>query len=109
MRISDWSSDVCSSDLRAERDGGRARRRARRRWRPDALAGPAGLHRDARHDRHGLRLHLGRDGGGGGGLLERGLLWPQRQPDPRRLVGWEEGRGGEEWVRTWRLRWGAYQ
>src|SRR3546814_13652541 len=43
MRISDWSSDVCSSDL------GRRRRRGVQRRRPDVLAdaAPLGL-RDAR-------------------------------------------------------------
>src|SRR3546814_12188476 len=42
MRISDWSSDVCSSDLRA-RDRDAAARRASRR-----LAGLAASHRDRR-------------------------------------------------------------
>src|SRR3546814_7636647 len=39
MRISDWSSDVCSSDLTARRSDARISRLRRRR------SGPAGVHR----------------------------------------------------------------
>src|SRR3546814_1235044 len=41
MRISDWSSDVCSSDLRRDRSSGLACRTGRRL--------PAGQGRDERH------------------------------------------------------------
>src|SRR3546814_10491904 len=45
MRISDWSSDVCSSDLRASRYRGTGSRRggsSRRRWRSDRNPGCRG-------------------------------------------------------------------
>src|SRR3546814_13275960 len=59
MRISDWSSDVCSSDL-----GGRGGRPAAARLaRRSGGADPAGLHEvDARGGSGAVRLH--RDGGG---------------------------------------------
>src|SRR3546814_13828250 len=39
MRISDWSSDVCSSDLGADENGRRRRNRAREYHRPPRQAG----------------------------------------------------------------------
>src|SRR3546814_13029019 len=66
MRISDWSSDVCSSDLdRAERGGVRPRRINRER--PEAAArghelADQRLHAAARHQRaHGRLHHADRD------------------------------------------------
>src|SRR3546814_5662932 len=44
MRISDWSSDVCSSDLHAEHRA-RSTRDARRRHREIAVAGDSGIDR----------------------------------------------------------------
>src|SRR3546814_6607500 len=88
MRISDWSSDVCSSDLRrspvvrADAGGKRARRIAA----ADAACVLYGAERSA-HARHG-----------------------RRDPQPsagRRSRGGrsEERRVGKEGVSTWRSRW----
>src|SRR3546814_5281703 len=52
MRISDWSSDVCSSDLGRRRPAGPARRRARR-------APPRGVRQTPRAART-VRARLGR-------------------------------------------------
>src|SRR3546814_4800765 len=41
MRISDWSSDVCSSDLRRRRRHGRRRHGRRQRMRPECIAAVA--------------------------------------------------------------------
>src|SRR3546814_13005775 len=42
MRISDWSSDVCSSDLRIIRDVWRERALSKRSWNADAANGWSG-------------------------------------------------------------------
>src|SRR3546814_17844083 len=83
MRISDWSSDVCSSDLR---------RRASRR--------EAGQHlpRGAKRARHALRF---RDRPGAAG--ERGCH--AGRLDDRHADRSEERRGGKECGRTCRSRW----
>src|SRR3546814_19034450 len=88
MRISDWSSDVCSSDLPAGAGGAvlitGKQRRGRRRG---AVPGPGG----------GLR----RDGGGMG---QRVI---SRTSPPSKNGFWarsEERRVGEECVRTCRYR-----
>src|SRR3546814_9294912 len=82
MRISDWSSDVCSSDLRRGRAGG----------------GPAGLC-DCRRDRGGRDAGgLGAGGGGGGFGAWRGPGGGGGQRS-------EERRVGKECVSTCRARW----
>src|SRR3546814_6324621 len=91
MRISDWSSDVCSADLllRALRHRLRSRRygpQQAQRW-PDAQA-----------DRHGPAI------------ARRILLWARaaavRQgADAQRSA---ERRGGKECVSTCRSRWSPY-
>src|SRR3546814_4976629 len=83
VRISDWSSDVCSSDLRrgiraAAAQGGNAA------VRPDALE--AGDHR------HGAGRHVG-EHRRAVDLLDTGAARS------------EERRVGKEWVRTCRSRW----
>src|SRR3546814_13925403 len=89
MRISDWSSDVCSSDLdRAEQFGrGRAARRH--------------AEQDQAHDRRdgerGDAVRLDRDREGD--LLERALVVGFRS---------EERRVGKECVSTCRSRWSPY-
>src|SRR3546814_4560152 len=62
MRISDWSSDVCSSDLRENCDGwlsdGKSRRSDNRRQQPfESLAGVGQFGRDARR----TRMNFGTD------------------------------------------------
>src|SRR3546814_11616929 len=97
MRISDWSSDVCSSDLQ----------RALRALEQDAAAGAACLVK-LEPDRRGIfenlrrdRLDLGQQSGAVGfrrteATAQRVVMRQQRS---------EERRVGQEWVRTCRSRW----
>src|SRR3546814_16772964 len=91
MRISDWSSDVCSSDLGAHR-------RTRSAFGPgaaeDRRKGPA-VRAFRRFDEHAR----GRLGGG-----DRQPLRPWRPCDGRS----EESRVGNEWERTGRSRWSMW-
>src|SRR3546814_16624372 len=88
MRISDWSSDVCSSDL-ARRDRLQAGTdRARK------TAGGAALRARRIADR-ALRAHAGR------GSLRQDPAQPRLQGGPRS----EERRVGKECVSTCRSRW----
>src|SRR3546814_6113422 len=88
VRISDWSSDVCSSDLAGAVLADLARRGGARRLRPP----PAGAaRRPARHlprARLDLRLPPLRPAAAGGRSEER--------------------RVGKEWVSTCRSRWSPY-
>src|SRR3546814_13659767 len=117
MRISDWSSDVCSSDLRlrlaqlqhADRAGAR-QRGARFVARNDPHRGAFGARRQppgacvrgwaARDGRAAVLHQLGvaavRAAGGDGG----GGVWS--------LSGWNEGGVGKEWVVRVRLGWWLY-
>src|SRR3546814_15458391 len=92
MRISDWSSDVCSSDL----SGGRvsARELARRHR-------PAG---DRRREQSGGNrlLHTGRR------RLSPALVHPQERGGSVRPCRSEERRVGKECVSTCRSRWSLY-
>src|SRR3546814_6050745 len=81
FRISDWSSDVCSSDLHRDAHDGRSDR-----------AYPVGRARSRAHDRRNL-IHGGR----------------QRQgPENRTADRSEERSVGKEGVSTCRSRWTAY-
>src|SRR3546814_10647572 len=83
MRISDWSSDVCSSDLKE------TRRIVRTVSQPD----PSGV---VRRDPHACDHHA----------VDAGLI---RADGKRRLAGRsEERRVGKECVRTCRSRWSPY-
>src|SRR3546814_14299109 len=118
MRISDWSSDVCASDLGGEVDGGRAQRPRH------ADAAVAVLNLDFAQvacvekfgklpDQIGIDLHgcaLGR----GIGHLNPCFTYDSRSspvcahPCPMRTAASsrsEERRVGRECVRTWRTRW----
>src|SRR3546814_11064194 len=96
MRISDWSSDVCSSDLQGFRRQGRARRDGRERHlRP--LRRPQGL--------YGARLCADRQGARGG--VEDGRICLRRMDD-RADGRSEERRVGKECVRTCSSRWLPY-
>src|SRR3546814_3769985 len=86
LRISDWSSDVCSSDLRerlvGRTGGGERRDRGRRRARPEGGYGHAGgRDRGARLSRHQPRDDERRadrrtvdDPAGGGAMMAESLL-----------------------------------
>src|SRR3546814_14505102 len=101
MRISDWSSDVCSSDLgldhrRRGLDGAVARP-----WNGEPARGP------------GLRRGLRR-----GGLAVARPAGRRRQPGARHRPGAagkrgvassEERRVGEGWVSTFRSGWSRYK
>src|SRR3546814_3707849 len=94
MRISDWSSDVCSSDLLDRRDPD-----ARGR---DDLAGGEGIYLDgadlarerarwrAHHHRASRPPSIERPQAGATTLLRWGRLWPaarRRKRAPRRSLG----------------------
>src|SRR3546814_14429028 len=102
MRISDWSSDVCSSDLPAH--PAVVLRRGRREGIQCRPGGPDGLGRYAygadRHRRH-QRLYLP------GERQERRaeLDWTLHA---RRAGRSEERRVGKEFVSTCRYRWSPY-
>src|SRR3546814_20088700 len=76
MRISDWSSDVCSSDLRAARcdgggrsgDAGRLCRRRRTRPRRPRRALAGGAARGAPRGQRRARARLSGRAGTGGGM-----------------------------------------
>src|SRR3546814_6428520 len=83
MRISDWSSDVCSSDLD---DGGRAEHYDR----AEHLRADAGLQRPEREEQSRQR---GAGGGGGGELRQAGGADLQYVAG---VDGEEGGRAGEQ-------------
>src|SRR3546814_12640496 len=88
MRISDWSSDVCSSDL----EGSRRTRRFDARHGQEEPGDRGGR-------RHGDRLRAGADAQG---QLQR-LTGPWPLP-----ISSEERRVGKECVSTCRSRWSPY-
>src|SRR3546814_13559801 len=87
MRISDWSSDVCSSDLilRNRHNDKRGQCHAERN---------AQTHTRSKHDP------------GDCGKLGRACDKSEREDDHDQRS--EEGRVGKEWVSTWRSRWAPY-
>src|SRR3546814_2898722 len=86
MRISDWSSDVCSSDLRHQEAAHLRRRRIARH-----------------HDVEGaLRLRLAQRAAGGGDADQR------LEIRVGRVHRSEERRVGKECVSTCRSRWSPY-
>src|SRR3546814_12478608 len=90
MRISDWSSDVCSSDL-AKADDHPLRRRAQKGFERGQI-----LH-DGQLQVVGFELNFGMCG------LERQIRPPQQV-----IVRSEERRVGKECVSTCRSRWSPY-
>src|SRR3546814_20869615 len=100
MRISDWSSDVCSSDLREEADAERAGRFA-----PPGERMPLDRGRRRRRRTRGADQHRGDRVGG----IDHGARAPQEsqpgegihQLDERS----EESSGGKECGRTFIARW----
>src|SRR3546814_12475371 len=72
MRISDWSSDVCSSDLRLSRTRGLLRGRRDRNWQRGAGRGPDGGAERARRRR--CRREPALYGDGAGWRADRGAL-----------------------------------
>src|SRR3546814_11608979 len=97
MRISDWSSDVCSSDLVAIFERHHLQQASRARGRGggyDVARDPRRDRQCAEPDRRYLAVRHDR-------LLRR---VPDRQPDGRS----EERRVGKECVSTCRSRWSPY-
>src|SRR3546814_11869089 len=107
MRISDWSSDVCSSDLQADAEVALQ----------EALAQP-GVHqrgfpaRIGADEQRRVGLLDAGDGGveeiaGAAGRVDQGAVLAAVEVG-RAETGHrsEERRGGKEWVRTGRSRWG---
>src|SRR3546814_4375437 len=91
MRISDWSSDVCSSDLHARRSGGggqrgRAQRVRQRGYDPPARRGVLGLGRDLAE----LALR--------GGLYVPGCALCQRLRRLRTGALWRRGPADRGWA-----------
>src|SRR3546814_17047053 len=120
MRISDWSSDVCSSDLRGptrthpppdragrprpeSRPGRAGRRRSRHPLRRDARLRRARPGRRRRHRSRALeaarQTRVRRGGNGKGGTT---------MTDTRPRSRSEERRVGKECVSTCRSRWAPY-
>src|SRR3546814_12147040 len=97
MRISDWSSDVCSSDLTGERRAGAhyTPPEVSRRVAAMALGGPGA----------GARRVVGMSCGGGALLLAAGDALVAAGADPRS----EERRVGKECFSTCRSRWSPSQ
>src|SRR3546814_15115065 len=96
MRISDWSSDVCSSDLRGD-----AREAAGQLLRVKGAngAGKTSL----------LRLACGLLAPAGGSVLWNGSnISALREEFTSQLARSEERRVGKECVSTWRSRWSLY-
>src|SRR3546814_19785077 len=91
MRISDWSSDVCSSDLRAGRGDRQAAVRPRIEFR-------APLWQRQRRNRHGNLIRLG----GTAAAVRIAAAVPSTLPRPPRS---EERRVGKECVSQCRSRW----
>src|SRR3546814_1188130 len=89
LRISDWSSDVCSSDLRALH-----LKRDNRRLHRDAVV-EAGVERSARHHRE-----QGDVGGGEAGRARGRIAALGGRSEERRV--------GKECVSTCRSRWSPY-
>src|SRR3546814_17832823 len=97
MRISDWRSDVCSSDLQAPGD--------ERTGRVDV----EGVEPEQRGARQQRRVHLAE--GVLGGRADEGdeaALDAGEQGVLLRLARSEERRVGKEWGSTGRSRWSAY-
>src|SRR3546814_16787502 len=106
MRISDWSSDVCSSDLNPEQAFVAQRRIGLLPKRPDLFP-----HRIADHDGlfkrgRGQPLHIGIGGGDHVHLARQQPVDPA--PHGVLLMRSAERRVGKEGVSTCRARWWAY-
>src|SRR3546814_20628658 len=102
MRISDWSSDVCSSDLHAGRSagGGDPQRRHRRGGDAGGARGGGGRGRGSVGMSEEWRPVVGFEG-----LYEVSDQGRVRSLDRERS---EERRGGKEWVSKCRSRWSRY-
>src|SRR3546814_1500519 len=110
MRISDWSSDVCSSDL-PRGDGGIEARSADDRARPhplqphrNAVVLSDPLHAGAPDPHGGARGARGKRASSAG----RGIRGDVIHHHPSLRARSEERRVGKEWVSTCRSRWSPY-
>src|SRR3546814_13098586 len=103
MRISDWSSDVCSSDLESARRAEQASRMI-----APAHAGSVAetfLHLRLRLDHRGHHLERRDQIDGAIGIMEHHSLFGRQAKLFRRS---EERRGGKGCVSTCRSRWSRY-
>src|SRR3546814_16417928 len=112
MRISDWSSDVCSSDLGAERrtrpPGSSRNRRRRGRARGRPCGAPPPCCPQARRRAAGWRRSAGK---GGAWSSPRFSATPEHIAHGcilTRCGRSEERRVGQEGVSTCRTRWSSY-
>src|SRR3546814_17395703 len=105
MRISDWSSDVCSSDLRVDA----ARFVAARIGHVDQIIGRDLVieHRAAGEPLEGdIMLGIRLEAGRAGIVIEAGIV--ERVLEIRGAIRSEERRVGKECVGTCRSRWSPY-
>src|SRR3546814_10200993 len=96
MRISDWSSDVCSSDLAVGRVGvpvGGARRLGRARIVGDERNGAGKCAEQGNHGEELARLHIP--------IVDETVEIERERSEERRV--------GKECVSTCRSRWSAYR
>src|SRR3546814_6236832 len=98
MRISDWSSDVCSSDLVAHRGEGKLGQRLRLHLQDLAVAGVRGADEIAGQPTIGGRVCAGR----------QQVLVVELRHRVDLLKRSEESRVGKECVSTCRSRWSPY-
>src|SRR3546814_2634108 len=101
MRISDWSSDVCSSDLK--RMGAAKRLRIYRRSDRKGIAWPGRFAGDHTGGTHGDRTSIDLDGRG------YGLCRCASSGQVAAMQRSEERRVGKECVRTFRSRWSPHR
>src|SRR3546814_14343541 len=102
MRISDWSSDVCSSDLNPLIDP------ADRRTRPTARLLDVGLASGDNRNIGCTAAHRRRFGGRIMASRAQPSLWRESVKAGGARSGSAERRVGKEWVSTWISRWSAY-
>src|SRR3546814_19149555 len=114
MRISDWSSDVCSSDLGRNKGGGVGRRPLPGDIRPQGQSRPAprpfteeGAFPQVEEPPQGKRDRAGAtsDGRTPGFLLRCGGVGKCAAPESPGAAGPEKRSVGKECVGTWRSRW----
>src|SRR3546814_18210408 len=106
MRISDWSSGVCSSDLIHGRGRRRRHRKRRRRdsgQRRRLTAGAAAMGKNPKNEGEGNRTAAREHNKETREFIEAGKV--EKNAEKARKARAEERRGGKECVSTCRYRW----